>query len=84
MIIDDIVDLSVNASVNSVNDSIPPTGLRLLKECRSEKALPLEVKATPTGLSMPPVRTGSMPDPSGCARKMCDARVTKGGLPGRS
>jgi hypothetical protein len=32
---------------------------------------------------MPPVITGSMSEPSGLARKMCDALVTNGGLPGR-
>ena len=45
---------------------------------------PPGVKTTSTGLSMPPVITGSMPVPSGRQRKMCDARVTNGGLPGRS
>ena len=43
---------------------------------------PPGVKATSTGLSMPPVITGSMPMPSGRQRKMCAARVTNGFLPG--
>ena len=42
------------------------------------------MKTTSTGLSMPPVMTGSMPVPSGRQRKMWAALVTNGGLPGRS
>ena len=45
---------------------------------------PPGVKATSTGLSMPPVITGSIPVPSGRQRKMWAARVTNDGLPGRS
>ena len=40
------------------------------------------VKATLTGLSIPPVITGSIPVPSGRARKMCDARVVNDLPPG--
>ena len=43
---------------------------------------PAAVKATSTGLSMPPVITISISPPDGRRRRMCDARVTSGGLPG--
>ena len=46
---------------------------------------PPGVKTTSTGLSMPPVITGSIgPVPSGRRRKMWAARVTNGSPPARS
>ena len=38
-----------------------------------KKASPSALKTTSTGLSMPPVITDSMAEPSGRARKMWDA-----------
>ena len=43
----------------------------------------MAVNTTSTGLSIPPVITGSMPVPSALARKMCAARVVNGLPPGR-
>ena len=48
------------------------------KKVPTRKRSPSEVKETPTGLSMPPVNTGSNPLPSGRERKMWEARVTNG------
>jgi hypothetical protein len=45
---------------------------------------PPGVKTTSTGLSMPPVITGSIPVLSGRERKMCAALVTNGARPGRA
>ncbi len=82
--VEDAVDLAVNAAVDRVDQAVALAvagiGEKVLERMRS----PPGVKTTSTGLSMPPVMTCSIPVPSGRQRKMCDALVTKGGLPGRS
>src|SRR5213594_3646989 len=72
---DDVMLFSVDAAVNGVNKSVAPAELRVLEESRSQDLLAGRHESTSTGLSMPPVMTGSTKDSPGRRRKMCAARV---------
>ncbi len=65
----------------SIRRGCPPPGI-WKKVAGQESARRVGRKATSTGVSIPPVMTDSIFEPSGRQRKMCDALVTSGGLPG--
>jgi len=69
--------LAINATVNRMDEPIAFARDANLEKCAAEDPFAVAVNVTPTGLSIPPVNTGSSPVPSGRERKMCAARETK-------
>ena len=82
-VVDGVVVLAVDAAVDRVDQAVALAAAGRLEEGRGEDALAAgREDDVSTGLSMPPVMTGSMPVPSGRARKMWAARVVNDWPPG--
>ena len=70
MVVDHIMHLAVNAAVNRVNQAVALAAAGVLKKVVLKTRSPPSVKTTSTGLSMPPVITGSIGPPSGFRLKI--------------
>ncbi len=79
-----VMHLTVHAAVDRVDQAVALPAAGSLQKCGGENTLTPGVKTTSTGLSIPPVITGSIGPPSGRRRKICAAFVTNGERPGRS
>ena len=83
-LVDDVVVLAVDAAVDGVDQAVALAAGGVLEEGARKNPLAAGRERHVDGLSMPPVITGSMPVPSGRARKMCEARVVNALPFGRS
>ena len=78
MAIENIMGFSIDTAINRMDQAVALSPPGCTKKVPVKIRSPPGVNATETGLSMPPVSTGSIPAIER-ARKICAARVTKGG-----